>query len=265
MNYEYCQLTDQGRVRDNNEDYVFLDETHGLVLLADGMGGYNAGEVASHMAVTHMAAELGSWFVQGGKLANSKAIRRAMEASAENVNKSIFKEAHENPECAGMGTTLVMGVFLSGSVMVGHIGDSRCYCLRQNQLKQLTRDHSFLQEQLDAGLISPEQAAVSPHRNLVTRAMGVEPKVQLEVHEYRVNKGDLYLFCSDGLTDMVIDRDIGYILRATDIPLKQKARQLVDLANASGGRDNISVLLVQVDAAKRKTGLFLRWLGKKGK
>lgn len=265
MNYHYCQLTDQGRVRENNEDYVFLDAAHGLALLADGMGGYNAGEVASHMAVTHMAVELVSWFAKGGQKANAKAVRKAMETSADNANRRVFKEAHENPECAGMGTTLVMGLFRDQSVMVGHIGDSRCYCLRQHQLKQLTRDHSFLQEQLDAGLITPEQAAVSPNRNLVTRAIGVEPQVQLEVHEYRINPGDLYLFCSDGLTDMVVDRDIGYILRATDIPLKQKARQLVDLANASGGRDNISVLLVQVDEEKRKTSLFLRWLGKKAK
>ncbi len=160
-----------------------------------------------------------------------------------------------------MGTTLVLGVFQDTRLMLGHIGDSRCYRLRDGEFVQITKDHSLLQEQMDAGLITPEQAATSTNKNLVTRALGVEDAVLLEVNEHRVDPGDIYLMCSDGLSDMVDNDNIAQLL-ATDAPLEQKVVQLIDAANANGGRDNISVLLAQAQSGVKKRGLISRLLGK---
>src|SRR5690606_14375051 len=205
MNFEFHALTDPGLVRDNNEDSVSLDTDNGIAVLADGMGGYNAGEVGSAMATSFIQAELGRWMSEGGSEASTRELKRAMEICIDNANRSIFNAANANPQYAGMGTTLVMGLFLDGRVMIGHVGDSRCYRLRRGEFALMTRDHSLLQEQIDAGLISAEQAQFATHRNLVTRALGVEDTVLLEVNEYRVEDGDLYLFCSDGLNDMLSD------------------------------------------------------------
>jgi len=225
------------------------------------MGGYNAGEIASGMATTFIKSELGRWLSQAGRHANAKEVRRAMEICVDNANRSIFNAANSNPQYSGMGTTLVVGVFQDGRLLLGHIGDSRCYRLRGSELAQITKDHSLLQEQMDAGLITPEQAAVSTNKNLVTRALGVEDAVLLDVNEHRVEPGDIYLMCSDGLSDMVDDPGICRIL-AGEASLEEKVVQLVDTANANGGRDNISVLLAQADTGSKKKGLISRLLGK---
>jgi protein phosphatase len=261
MNYEFSIRTDPGLARENNEDSVTVDESTRLAILADGMGGYNAGEIASGMATTFIKSELGRWLAQAGRHANAKEVRRAMEICVDNANRSIFNAANSNPQYSGMGTTLVVGVFQDGRLLLGHIGDSRCYRLRGTELAQITKDHSLLQEQMDAGLITPEQAAVSTNKNLVTRALGVEDAVLLDVNEHRVEPGDIYLMCSDGLSDMVDDPGIARIL-AGDVALEEKAVQLVDAANANGGRDNISVMLAQADSGAKKKGLISRLLGK---
>ena len=261
MNYEFSIRTDPGLARENNEDSVTVDEPTRLAILADGMGGYNAGEIASGMATTFIKSVLGRWLAQAGRHANAKEVRRAMEICVDNANRSIFNAANSNPQYSGMGTTLVVGVFQDGRLLLGHIGDSRCYRLRGTELAQITKDHSLLQEQMDAGLITPEQAAVSTNKNLVTRALGVEDAVLLDVNEHRVEPGDIYLMCSDGLSDMVDDPGIARIL-AGDVALEEKAVQLVDAANANGGRDNISVMLAQADSGAKKKGLISRLLGK---
>ncbi len=261
MNYEFCTRTDPGLARENNEDSVTFDESTRLAVLADGMGGYNAGEIASGMATAFIKSELGRWLSQAGRHANAKEVRRAMEICVDNANRSIFNAANSNPQYSGMGTTLVMGVFQDSRLMLGHIGDSRCYRLRDGVLAQITKDHSLLQEQMDAGLITAEQAATSTNKNLVTRALGVEDAVLLEVNEHRVEPGDLYLMCSDGLSDMVDDNGIAELLRL-EILLDLKAGQLVEVANTNGGRDNISVLLAQAQSGAKKRGLISRLLGK---
>lgn len=261
MNYEFCLRTDPGLARENNEDSVTIDEVTRLGILADGMGGYNAGEIASGMATAFIKSELGRWLSQAGRHANAKEVRRAMEICVDNANRSIFNAANSNPQYSGMGTTLVLGVFQDTRLMLGHIGDSRCYRLRDGEFVQITKDHSLLQEQMDAGLITPEQAATSTNKNLVTRALGVEDAVLLEVNEHRVEPGDVYLMCSDGLSDMVDNANLAQLL-ATDLPLEQKVIQLVDAANANGGRDNISVLLAQAQNGVKKRGLISRLLGK---
>jgi len=261
MNYRFFAKTDPGRARDNNEDSVVFDESTGIGVLADGMGGYNAGEIASGMATAFIKSELSRWLSEAGPGASIREVRRAMEICVDNANLSIFNSANSNTSYFGMGTTLVMAILRGERLLVGHIGDSRCYRLRAGVLDQITKDHSLLQEQIDAGLISPEQAVNSSIKNLVTRALGVDESVLLEVNEHMVEVGDLYLMCSDGLSDMVDDAGIARIV-FSDLDLEQKAAQLIDAANANGGRDNISVLLLGITEATEKRGLIARLLGK---
>ena len=261
MMYEICAQTDQGLIRKNNEDAVAFDPQTGLCLLADGMGGYNAGEIASGMAVTFINKELGSWLLQAGNRASARELRRTLETCVHNVNHSIFSAACSNPDYEGMGTTLVAGVFVEGRLVLGHVGDSRCYRLRGQAFQQITKDHSLLQEQIDAGLITPEQALASPYKNLITRALGVEDSVLIDISEHRVELGDVYLMCSDGLSDMVPDGVLAAILHASGT-LQQKALKLVHAANEGGGRDNISVLLVHASEDESRRGLLSRMLGK---
>lgn len=258
MNYEFTAQTHTGMLRANNEDAVTFDEALGLGVLADGMGGYNAGEVAASMAASIIRAELGRWLSTAALDAPSKEVRRAIDTSVANANQAVLQAARHNLSYAGMGTTLVVAVLRGSRLFVGHIGDSRCYRMRQ-QLVQITKDHSLLQEQLDAGLITPAQATFSTQRNLVTRALGIEEVVALELNEFAVEAGDTYLLCSDGLSDMVDDASIARITGA-DGSLRERARQLVDAANACGGRDNITVLLVQAHADPRKPSLMARLL-----
>jgi protein phosphatase len=156
-----------------------------------------------------------------------------------------------------MGTTLVVAVWCDNRMAVGHVGDSRLYRLRGGTLEQITRDHSLLQEQIDSGMITKEQARNSQNKNLVTRAVGIDPEVETEVHTYPVELGDIFLLCSDGLSDMVTDEDIELTLSSLQANLQLAAEQLVQQANDNGGRDNVSVILVRVaqDFAAR-TGML---------
>ena len=261
MIYDICTDTDPGLVRENNEDAVAFDAETQLCILADGMGGYNAGEIASGMAVAFIKSEMSRWLVQAGNTANTKEVRRAMEICVQNANHSIFNAANSNPQYTGMGTTLVVAVFQDHRLILGHIGDSRCYRLRGGLFEQITKDHSLLQEQIDAGLITPEQALTSSNKNLVTRALGVEDSVLLEVSEHNVEVDDVYMMCSDGLSDMVLDSDIADVV-LVNAALDQRARQLIAAANAGGGRDNISVVLALAKEAATKRGLLSRMLRK---
>lgn len=261
MNYKFCAQTDPGRARENNEDSVAFDDATHLAVLADGMGGYNAGEIASGMATAFIKSELSRWLSQAGEQAQTEQVRRAIEICVDNANRSIFNASNSNSQYSGMGTTLVVGVFRGRKLILGHIGDSRCYRLRGNTLLQITKDHSLLQEQIDAGLVTLEQAATSANKNLVTRALGVEAVVPLELNEYPVDAGDIYLMCSDGLSDMIEDATIASILQK-GASLESMANELVVAANANGGRDNISVLLAQAAGSSEKRGLISRLLGK---
>jgi len=239
---------DPGRARSNNEDSVASDVGVRLAVLADGMGGYNAGEVASQMATSFIVAELGRWLREAHAQASDAEVRRAMDICVDNANRAIFNAANTNPQYAGMGTTLVVAVFRDERVMLGHVGDSRCYRLRAGRLQQITRDHSLLQEQIDAGLITAEQAAFSANKNLVTRAVGVEDTVLLEIHAHDILPDDLFLMCSDGLSDMLEDTRILQVLLAHD-SLPTCTQALVDAANDAGGKDNISLVLVRASAS----------------
>lgn len=266
---DIVRLTDVGQKRDHNEDAVASDVEMGLVVLADGMGGYNAGEVASEIAVLTIVAELKETMLglQPGQLdlvSGMQAESQLVYDAVAKANESIYMVSQSQPQCAGMGTTLVLGVFANDKLLVGHIGDSRMYRMRDDELSQITEDHSLLQEQIKSGLITPEQAKVSNYKNLVTRALGVDPTVELELHEYDVQVGDMYLLCSDGLSDLVEDKDIHLTLSTLSANLGLAANQLIQMANDNGGNDNISVILVRVNqpftVERSWYDNFLNWL-----
>jgi serine/threonine protein phosphatase PrpC len=247
---EIVRLTDVGQRRDHNEDAVASDVDTGLVVLADGMGGYKAGEVASEIAVLTLVSELREGLLElpAGETDKDSGLLREgviLRDAVAKANSAIYNVSQSQPQCAGMGTTLVAAVFTDDRVCVGHIGDSRMYRLRGEEFSQITEDHSLLNEQLKSGLITPEQAKVSKNKNLVTRALGVDPTVELELHEYEVQPGDIYLLCSDGLSDLVEDEEIQLTLSALSANLELAAHQLVQMANDNGGKDNISVVLAR--------------------
>ena len=275
---EVVRLTDVGQRRDHNEDSVASDIEMGLLVLADGMGGYKAGEVASEIAVLTIVADLkealfdlepGQVDAVTGMQAESQLVLDAVA----NANESIFTVSQTQPQCAGMGTTLVVAMFTNNKLLAGHIGDSRMYRFRGEVLTQITEDHSLLQEQLKSGLITPEQAKVSNNKNLVTRALGIDPVVELELHEHDVETGDIYLLCSDGLTDLVDDDEISAVLgtlhaKSNDngsvATLESVATKLIKMANDNGGKDNISVILAKVTSSFAVEhgwyDKFLHWL-----
>ncbi len=256
---QLAEITDTGKVREHNEDAIGSNADIGLMVLADGMGGYNAGEVASGIAVqtiTELASE-GADRESRNDLDPSTGLMRqsiVLRDAVARANKIIFQTAQSQTHCEGMGTTLVCAMFYDNKVSLAHVGDSRAYRLRGNKFEQLTLDHSLLQELVDRGFYSEEEAQRSTNRNYVTRALGVEPTVEVEVREFDVLPEDVFLLCSDGLPDMVEDEDIHLTISTFNASLDVVGQQLVNLANEHGGRDNVSVILAQVldtFAAKR--------------
>lgn len=264
---DIASMTDTGQIRSHNEDSIVVSAECGLAILADGMGGYNAGEVASSMAtstvqqvvqdqlkhLTAYPADDHVWPVEG-------LLNQAILAA----NSGILDAASAEPEYSGMGTTIVMALFHHDIVTIAHVGDSRAYRLRDQQLTQLTRDHSLLQEQVDAGLISPEQARFAQHKNLITRAVGVDLLVQPDTNEFALEPGDLYVLCSDGLSDMIDNLTITETLNLCGDDVTKAVENLVAQANQQGGRDNISVILIRVfvddSADKNFFGRFRQWI-----
>jgi len=248
---EMYSLTHPGMVRAHNEDSVACEASCGLVVLADGMGGYNAGEVASGIAVSVVATEIKHYLEEArpedkDDVTGEDVAVVLLRNNVQKANSSIYHAAQSQPQYAGMGTTIVSGLFYDNRVAVAHIGDSRMYRLRGEVFESITRDHSLLQEQIDSGMISKAAARVSQNKNLVTRAVGIDAEVEAELHVHDVNRGDIYLLCSDGLNDMVEDDDIADALRALKSNLPLLATQLIQAANDNGGRDNVSVILIKV-------------------
>jgi len=259
-----AEITDTGKVRDHNEDAIGSNSDIGLMVLADGMGGYNAGEVASGIAVqtiTELAAEGANREERNDVDPHTGLMRQTivLRDAITRANKIIFQTAQSQTHCEGMGTTLVAAIFYDNRVSIAHVGDSRAYRLRGGAFEQLTMDHSLLQELVDRGFYSEEEAQRSTNRNYVTRALGVEPSVEVEVQEFEVLPDDVYLLCSDGLPDMVEDEDIHLTIRTFNASLDVVGQQLVQLANDHGGRDNVSIMLAQiVDSFAAKRGLMER-------
>src|ERR1700730_11641409 len=240
----FVGLTDTGKVREHNEDTIAFDADIGLMVLADGMGGYNAGEVASGIAVKTIvglvreSGEREDMRVHDSAAGLTRASISLRDAIVR-ANKIIFQTARTQPQCEGMGTTVVGALFFDNRISIAHVGDSRLYRLRSDKFEQVTMDHSLLQELVDRGFYSPEEAQRAANKNYVTRALGGEQTVEVEIQEVPTQKGDFYVLCSDGLSDMVEDDDIHLTISTFGANLETVAKQLIQLANDNGGRDNV--------------------------
>ena len=233
--------TDVGRMRQRNEDACQFSVDRQWAVLADGMGGYQGGDVASAMAVECVRECL-----EDGEVQTVSEALSGLRTATVRANERIFKVSHSDRALYGMGSTLVAVRWFDNMLAVSHVGDSRLYRYRPDQLVQLTRDHSLLQEQVDGGMMSADAARHSPGRSLLTRALGVEPSVVPDVALHETRVGDIYLMCSDGLTDMLYDEDIALVCETLSANLALAADHLVQLANDRGGRDNITVVLAKV-------------------
>jgi PPM family protein phosphatase len=254
---EVAALTDVGRVRGFNEDTVAADKEAGIALVADGMGGHRAGAVASSMARDILLRGM-------RRRRRRMPPARAVAKTVDQANQAIYRVGQEDACCRSMGTTLAMMLFHDKGVTLAHIGDSRIYRLRKGCLDQLTRDDSLVDDQVAVGLISADQAGSSHNRHLVTRALGVDARVDVHVQETDVRPGDIFIASSDGLHDIVRHDDIELIVDTLHMNLKLAARHLVQLANDLGGFDNISVALVKaVESSPVSAGWFARLFGRR--
>lgn len=233
--------TDVGMIRAGNEDNFFAgtNGSRGLFVVADGMGGHAAGEVASEMCVRILQREL----LQGDFVARD-AIRQLAE-SLRRANRAIYERTQVEVDKQGMGTTASVLLLAEGRYLIGQIGDSRVYLLRDGVLRQLTKDHSYVQEQVDAGFLTPEQARYHPYSNVITRCVGASEAVEPDVYDGEVKTGDLFLVASDGLTGMVDDRRLLQLLTSRATPARM-VDALIAEANGRGGLDNITAIVVQV-------------------
>lgn len=252
MRVEFCAMTDVGRRREHNEDSYLtihferchLDKTESLAILAvaDGMGGHTAGEVASKLCLqvfgSHLLNAIQDWVNFG-----EPEWHEALKSAAVEANRQVFAEAQVMRN--NMGTTLTVAVLCGNKAFFANVGDSRSYLLQGGKLKQITKDHSLVQQYVDAGLITPEQARWHPQRNIITQAIGIEPKVQVDTFEATLQRGDLVLVCSDGLVDMVEDSEIERVL-LSEPNLAAAVQKLIKIANEAGGDDNITVAIAKV-------------------
>jgi PPM family protein phosphatase len=246
MRWQSFALTDRGRVRRRNEDaYLVLPESR-LYAVADGMGDHAAGDATSRTAVKVLAESFGR--APSPRIQHAAMTRRLLDAF-EAVNAAILDHAAAQPKCAGMGTTLtaVAPLEATSQCVVAHVGDSRLYRLREGELHQVTRDHTWVQQQVDAGILTPAQACHHPLSSLLNRVLGTQEVGPADTMVMDALPGDLLLLCSDGLTGMVDDAELAALLQRP-VSLEQHARELVDAANERGGTDNITVLLLRSDA-----------------
>ncbi|WP_069472001.1 Stp1/IreP family PP2C-type Ser/Thr phosphatase [Candidatus Marithrix sp. Canyon 246] len=263
MLLEIVSATDTGLIRNNNEDYIASDADLGFAIVADGMGGYQAGEVASAIAVTTVIAELEMLLTKKANLKRQPnhhyhTTTVWLEQAVIKANQIIYETAMQKQMYQGMGTTVVAVLFHDDFLSIAHVGDSRLYRLRANKFCQITKDHSVLQELIDCGYYSREQARKSPNKHLVTKALGIGEQVSVEIQECSLLHEDIYLLCSDGLSDMLDDDEIHKLIKNAET-LDQAVKDLVKAANDKGGNDNISVVLATLLEPQRKSKLA-QWL-----
>jgi serine/threonine protein phosphatase PrpC len=240
--------TDLGIIRSGNEDSYLMVPERGIFIVADGMGGHAAGEVASDMAVRHIARELGS--LRG--LTDDQVAER-MRSAIRAANAAIFQRTLTEHDKRGMGTTVTTLVLYDTRFVVGQVGDSRAYLLRDGKLIQLTKDHSYVQEQVDAGYLTPEQARTHPYSNVITRCVGANGEVTPDVYIGIVKPKDLFLLASDGLTGMLEDHQLGELLARDRMP-QEHVDDLIGEANRHGGLDNITAIVVRIDSVDIPVG-----------
>ncbi|MBQ9817573.1 MAG: Stp1/IreP family PP2C-type Ser/Thr phosphatase [Proteobacteria bacterium] len=255
MRLKCAGLTDTGMVREHNEDSFLVSQTESFVVVADGMGGHQSGEVASSMAIKeimeyydatiHQEAPIELPFWPSGKPKPSSREERRVIAALVKANSVINKAAGENPKYNGMGTTCVSAYFVEEGVIIAHVGDSRCYRLRKGVLEQMTEDHSLANEYIRQGILKPEDLRSFPYKNVITRAIGLADTVEVETNFYKHEDGDIYLLCSDGLSDPVKEPQLVEILTKYSNDLPKACRELIIAANQNGGPDNVTALLAK--------------------
>ncbi len=254
MRIQFAVLSDVGRVRQNNEDTCLAETALGIFAVADVMGGHASGEVASRMAMD----TLRKFLVQAKDDADatlringppdSASPKDLLAQGVRLANHKIYQASQERSEYRGMGTTLVAVYFPSRSAVLANVGDSRLYQIRSGAIEQMTEDHSLVWEQYKQGLLPKEALSSAPHKNIVTRALGIHPTVEVDLRELSLQSGDILLFCTDGLSDLVEDHEMLGVVMETPENLDGAARKLVDLANSRGGKDNITVLFIQIES-----------------
>ncbi len=244
--------TNTGVKRSHNEDCIGTEARLGLAVVADGMGGYKGGEVASALAINTILTDLESTISSrkqqdaGTDEASGYSLESlAVRDTLKKCNQVIYNAAQSQPQYRGMGTTIVLALFYDNRLTIAHVGDSRLYRLRNDELELITVDHTLLQELIAKGFYTSEEAKESQNKNLVTRALGIDPDIEVDLQEDIALPGDTYLLCSDGLNDMVDDRDIYLTLNKYNDNLESAVTELVKLANENGGKDNISVILAR--------------------
>lgn len=239
MQWKIAGLTDVGCVRTNNEDAISWSEEHGWALLADGMGGHQAGEVASQMAIEVLSEHLNNC----GMGERSEA---ALAEAVLDANNRIFERAQGDITKQGMGTTIVALCVNNNHIIAANVGDSRLYKFSEGQLQQLSTDHSLVQEMVDMGVMTPEEALTSTQRNIITRALGLGNEIKVDTWGWPIQEGELFLMCSDGITDVMLDGDIEAVIQQTQ-EWQEIPTQLVAQAKDKGGPDNISVVLMRFE------------------
>jgi len=239
-------LTDVGRCREVNQDELLIDPALGLYAVADGMGGHAAGEVASQLAIESLARAMSDDPAEPTATGAAQQLERALHEG----NRKICDSVLTHGEWRGMGTTIVALLALGDRVVIGHVGDSRAYLLREGKLHRLTSDHSWVNEQVKLGLMTDDEAHQHPMRNIVTRALGNRVDLKVDLTQEDVRPGDLFLLCSDGLNSMMSDGEILATLTAAGSDPEKVCHALVDRANQNGGEDNITVVVVQIEPGK---------------
>ena len=253
LKYRYAAASDRGRIRKNNEDAFLADPDLGIFAVADGMGGHAAGEVASRMALDTLRESIarGRQNKEPAFSPDRTAVLSFPTALLVNgirlANQTIYQCSQDQEEYNGMGTTLVAVYFFDSSAVVAHVGDSRLYHLRGQNIEQVTEDHSLVWEQFKQGLIPKQALSSSPMKNIVTRALGMQPNVDVEVRDLSPGQGDQLLLCSDGLSDLLQDEDMARLVKEASGDLNRACEDLIGLANQRGGKDNITVLLIQIE------------------
>lgn len=246
-------LTDVGKKRTRNEDSFLIDDDLQLYIVADGMGGHAGGGTASRIAVETLHRELQvAHRMPHGPFSSSTTLQQSplpeiIRGAVEKAGSTIFQAAQQDARLHGMGTTVISLLVYGEHALFAHVGDSRAYLIRGELVQQLSEDHSWVNEQLKAGIITADEAKNYPYKNVITRSVGVEAEVQVDVMGIVTLPKDIFLLCSDGLANMVEDRELLDILRNN--PLEKAPRLLVDLANARGGEDNITVIVAQTEKA----------------
>jgi protein phosphatase len=237
---EYGSQSDQGRSRTSNEDSFKASGAKSIFVVADGMGGHAAGEVASQIAVSTVEDLMGR-----PEDAEDGADEVLLDA-AQGANARVYASQNDNPELAGMGSTLTALTFRDGQYFIAHVGDSRAYRLRDGALEQLTRDHSLVWQLYESGVLRKEDLSSHPQKNLITRSVGPHPRIEIDLERGDVREGDIFLLCSDGLTDVVSDLRLHAVLTDPNRTPQQMCDTLVQLANDAGGPDNITAVIVRV-------------------